>query len=38
MVYFHHFNEMEEMARAVEAAFPNVVCGVANGDPEGENG
>ena len=29
MVYWHHFNETEEMARAVEAAFPNVVFGVA---------
>ena len=29
MVYWHHFNEMEEIAREVEAAFPNVVIGVA---------
>ena len=29
MVYWHHFNEPEEMAREVEAAFPNVVFGVA---------
>ena len=29
MVYWHHFNETEEMAREVEAAFPNVVFGVA---------
>ena len=28
-VYLHHFNEAEEMAREVEAAFPNVVFGVA---------
>ena len=28
MVYWHHFNEMEEVVREVEAAFPNVVfCG-----------
>ena len=25
MVYCYHFNEMEEMAREVEAAFSNVV-------------
>ena len=30
MVYWHHFNEMEEMAREVEAAFTNVVFGVAS--------
>ena len=29
MVYWHHFNEMEEMAREVEVAFPNVAFGVA---------
>ena len=29
MVYWHHFNETEEMAREVEAAFPNVVFDVA---------
>ena len=29
MVYWHHFNETEEMDREVEAAFPNVVFGVA---------
>ena len=29
MVYWHHFNEKEEMAWKVEAAFPNVVFGVA---------
>ena len=29
MVYGHHFNETEEMAQEVEAAFPNVVYGVA---------
>ena len=29
MVYCHHFNETEEMARDVEAAIPNVVFGVA---------
>ena len=29
MVYWHHFNETEEMAREVEAAFPNVLFGVA---------
>ena len=29
MVYWHHFNETEEMARGVEASFPNVVFGVA---------
>ena len=29
MVYWHHFNETEEMAREVEAAFPNVMFGVA---------
>ena len=29
MVYWHHFNETEEMARDVDAAFPNVVFGVA---------
>ena len=29
MVYWHHFNETEEMARELEAAFPNVVFGVA---------
>ena len=29
MVYWHHFNETEEMAREVEGAFPNVVFGVA---------
>ena len=29
VVYGHHFNEMEETAREVEAAFPNVVFGVA---------
>ena len=29
MVYWHHFNETEEMARDVEAAFPNVAFGVA---------
>ena len=28
MVYWHHFNETEEMAREVEAAFPNVVFGI----------
>ena len=29
MVYWHNFNETEEMAREVEAVFPNVVFGVA---------
>ena len=29
MVYWHHLNETEEMAREVEADFPNVVFGVA---------
>ena len=29
MVYCHNFNETEEMARKVEAAFSNVVFGVA---------
>ena len=29
MVYWHHFTETEEMAREAEAAFPNVVFGVA---------
>ena len=29
VVYWHHFNEAEEMARDVEAAFPNVVFGIA---------
>ena len=29
MVYWHHFNETEEIAREVEAPFPNVVFGVA---------
>ena len=29
MVYWHHFNGTEEMAREVEVAFPNVVFGVA---------
>ena len=29
MVYWHHFNETEEMAREGEAVFPNVVFGVA---------
>ena len=29
MVYWHHFNETEEMVWEVEAAFPNVVSGVA---------
>ena len=29
MVYWYHFNEMEEMVREVEAAFSNVVFGVA---------
>ena len=29
IVYWHHFNETEEMAREVEVAFPNVVFGVA---------
>ena len=29
MVYWYHFNETEEMAREVEAAFPNVVFSVA---------
>ena len=29
MVYWHHFNETEEMSREVEADFPNVVFGVA---------
>ena len=29
MVYWHHCNETEEMARDVEAVFPNVVFGVA---------
>ena len=29
MVYWHHFNEMEEIARVVEPSFPNVVFGVA---------
>ena len=29
MVYWYHFHELEEMAREVEAAFPNVVFGVA---------
>ena len=29
IVYWHHFNEAEEMARDVEAAFPNVLFGVA---------
>ena len=29
MVYWHHFNETEEMAWEVEAAFPNVVFGAA---------
>ena len=29
MVYWHHFNETEEMAREVEAAFPTVVFGFA---------
>ena len=29
MVYWHHFNETAEMPRKVEAAFPNVVFGVA---------
>ena len=29
MVYWHHFNETEKMTREVEAAFPNVVFGVA---------
>ena len=28
MVSWHHFNETEEMARDVEAAFPEVVFGV----------
>ena len=29
MVHWYHFNETEEMAWEVEAAFPNVVFGVA---------
>ena len=29
MVYWHHLNETEEMAREVESAFPKVVYGVA---------
>ena len=29
MVYWHHFNETEEIVREVDAAFPNVVFGVA---------
>ena len=29
MLYWHHFTETEKMGRAVEAAFPNVVFGVA---------
>ena len=29
MVHWRHFNETEEMAREVEASFPNVVFGVA---------
>ena len=29
MLYWHHFNETEKMGRTVEAAFPNVVFGVA---------
>ena len=29
MVYWHHFNETEEMAPEVESVFPNVVFGVA---------
>ena len=29
MMYWHHFNETEEMAREVEAEFPKVVFGVA---------
>ena len=29
MVYWHHFNKTDEMAREVEAAFLNVVFGVA---------
>ena len=29
MVYWYHLNETKEMAREVEAAFPNVVFGVA---------
>ena len=29
MVYWHPFNETEKMARELEAAFPNVVFGVA---------
>ena len=29
MVYWHHFDETEEMAGEVEAAFPNVVFGGA---------
>ena len=28
MVYWHHFNDTEEMAWEVEAALPNVVFGV----------
>ena len=30
MVSWHYFNETEEMAREVEAAFPNVVFGVTS--------
>ena len=29
LMYWHHFNETEEMARELEAAFPNIVFGVA---------
>ena len=34
MMYWHHFNETEGMARKVEAAFPNVVFGVAPAIPK----
>ena len=28
-MYWHHFNETEEITQEVEAAFPNVVFGIA---------
>ena len=34
MVYWHYFNETEEMAREMEAAFPNVVFDVAPAMPK----
>ena len=38
MVYWHHFNETEEMAREVDAAFPQCCVWRSSGDPEGATG